>query len=129
MIEPHGERVELRLPVLAVTVEPQRGLEDRAGFEPVAADPAGALLRDEAGPDQDLDVARHGLQRDIERRGQFRDEQILAVEPRQHRAAHRIGKRGEDAVEHRFHRSFRGIERFDRCHLRQTYSTVMLIVN
>ncbi len=41
------------------------------------------------------------------------------VEPRQHRTPHRIGKRGEDAVEHRFRRPFRGIERFDRCHVRQ----------
>ena len=114
MIEPGGERVELRLPIFAVAIEPQRGLEDRPGFEPAAADPAGALLRDEAGPDQDLDVARHGLQRDIERRGQFRDEQILAVEPREHRAPHRIGQRGEDAVEQRFRRPFRVIERFDR---------------
>jgi hypothetical protein len=119
VIEPGGERVELRLPIFAVAIEPQRGLEDRPGFEPAAADPAGALLRDEAGPDQNLDVARHRLQRDVERCGQFRNEQILAVQPRQHRAPHRIGKRGEDAVQHRFRRSFRGIERFDRCHVRQ----------
>jgi len=62
VVEPGGKGVELRLPVFAVAIEPQRGLEDRAGFEPAAADPAGALLRDEAGPDQNLDVARHGLQ-------------------------------------------------------------------
>jgi len=62
VVEPGGKRVELRLPVFAVAVEPQRGLEDRAGFEPAAADPAGALLRDEAGADQNLNVARHGLQ-------------------------------------------------------------------
>jgi len=112
VIEPGGERVELRLPIFAVAIEPQRGLEDRPGFEPAAADPAGALLRDEAGPDQDLDVARHGLQRDIERRGQFRDEQILAVEPRQHRAPHRIGQRGEDAVQPRFFGCFARINGF-----------------
>ena len=62
MIEPHGERVELRLPVFAVAVEPQRGLEDRPGVEAAPADPAGALLLDEAGPDQHLDVARYRLQ-------------------------------------------------------------------
>ena len=101
MIEPYGERVELRLPVLAVAIEPQRGVEDRSGVEPAAADPAGALLPDEAGADQDLDVARHRLERDVERRGQFRDQQIRAVEPGQHRAPHRIGQRGEHAVERR----------------------------
>ena len=116
MVEPGGKGVELRLPVFAVAVEPQRGLEDRAGFEPAAADPARALLRDEAGADQNLDVARHGLQRNIEGRGQFRDEQIFAVQPRQHRAPHRIGKRREDAVEHHLHRSFRGIDSFRRNH-------------
>jgi hypothetical protein len=70
MIEPYGERVELRLPVLAVAVEPQRGLEDRPGVEAAPADPAGALLFDETGPDQHLDVARHRLQRNGERRRQ-----------------------------------------------------------
>ena len=99
MIEPHGERVELRLPVLAVAVEPQRGLEDRPGIEAAPADPAGALLLDEAGADQHLDMARHRLQRDVKRRGQFRDEQILAVEPRQHRAPDGVGERGKDTVE------------------------------
>ena len=107
MIEPHGERVELRLPILAVAVEPQRGLEDRPGVEPAPADPAGALLFYEAGADKDLDVARHRLQRNVERCRQLRDEQILAIEPRQHRAADRIGKRGKDAVE----QHLRAIER------------------
>jgi len=62
VIEPGGERVELRLPIPAIAVEPQRRLEDRPGFEPAAADPARALLLDEAGPHEDLDVARHRLQ-------------------------------------------------------------------
>ena len=101
MIEPRGERVELRLPVFAVAVEPQRSVEDRTGVEPAAANSAGALLLDEAGADQHLDVARHRLQRDVERGGQLRDQQIRAIEPGQHRAADRVGQRGEHAVEHR----------------------------
>ena len=114
MIEPRGERVELRLPVLAVAVEPQRGLENRPDLEPAPADPAGALLPDEAGPDQHLDVARHRLQRDVERRRKLGDEQILAVEPRQHRPPDRIGERGKDAVEQRLARRFRQIDHFGR---------------
>jgi len=70
VIEPHGERVELRLPVFAVAVEPQRGVKDRPRIEPAPADPTDALLSDEAGADEDLAVARHRLQRDVERRGQ-----------------------------------------------------------
>jgi hypothetical protein len=101
VIEPRGERVELRLPVFAVAVEPQRGLEDRPGIEPAPADPTGALLPDEAGADQDLNVARDCLQRDVERRGQFRDEQIRAVEPGQHGTPDRIGQCGKHAVERR----------------------------
>ena len=99
MIEPHGERVELRLPVFAVAVEPQRGVEDRSGVEAAPADAAGALLPDEAGADEDLDVAGHRLQRNFERRGQLRDQQFRAIEPDQHRAPDRVGQRGEHAVE------------------------------
>ena len=129
MIEPHGEHVELRLPVLAVAVEPQRGLEDRPGIEPAPADPASALLLDEAGPDQHLDVARHGLQRYVERRRKLGDEQILAIEPRQHRAPDRIGERGKDAVEQRFFGRLARIYGFNRNHARQEYSIDSLIVN
>jgi len=114
MIEPRGERVELRLPILAVAVEPQRGLEDRPGVEPAPADPARALLLDEAGPDQHLDVARHRLQRDVERRRQLRDEQVLTIEPRQHRPPDRVGKRGKDAVEQRLSGRLRQIDHFGR---------------
>src|ERR1051326_281255 len=48
-VEPGGERVELRLPVFAVAVDPHGGLIDRSGIETAAADPAGALLRHEPG--------------------------------------------------------------------------------
>jgi hypothetical protein len=114
VIEPGGERIELRLPVFAVAVEPQRRLEDRPGIKPATADATGAFLLYETGADQNLNVARHRLQRDVERRRQFRDEQILAVEPRQHGAAHRIGERREHAVERRLRRAFRQAYRF-RC--------------
>ena len=100
MIEPHGERVELRLPVLAVAVEPQRGLEDRPGVEPAPADPAGALLLDEAGADKDLDVARHRLQRNVEPLGELRHQELAALEMHEDRAPHRIGQRREHLVEH-----------------------------
>jgi hypothetical protein len=121
VVEPHGERFELRLPVLAVAVEPQRGLEDRPGVEPAPADPARALLLDEAGPDQHLDMARHRLQRDVEWRRQLRDEQILAVEPGQHRAPYRIGKRGKDPVERCFFGRFARIDGFDCDHAGKHY--------
>jgi len=117
VIEPGSERVELRLPILAVPIEPQRGLEDRADIEAAPADPAGALLLHEPGPHEDLDVARHRLKRDVEWRGQFRDKQIFAIKPRQHGPPHRIGERREDAVERRFrHRAFRRVHRRRRNH-------------
>ena len=117
MIEPGGERVELRLPILAIPIEPERGLEDRARIETTAADPTGALLLHESGPHEDLDVARHRLERDVEWRGQFRDKQIFAIEPRQHSPPHRIGERREDAVERRLRRrAFRRVHRGRRNH-------------
>lgn len=106
----------MRLPVLAVAVEPKRGVEDRPGIKPAPADPAGALLLDESGADQHLNVSRYSLKRDVERRRQFRDEQILAVEARQDRAPDRVGKRGEDAVERRHFGDVRHVDSFYRNH-------------
>jgi len=99
VVEPRRERVELRLPVLAVAIEPDRGGKDRPGVEPAAADAAGALLRHETGAHEHLDVPRHGLQRDVERRRQFGNQPILPVERGQQGAPHRIGKRPENLVE------------------------------
>ncbi len=41
------------------------------------------------------------LQRDVERRRQLADQQRLAVEPREDRQPHRVGKRPENEVEGR----------------------------
>jgi len=101
-IEPHRQRVELRLPIAAVAVEPKRGLEDRAGVEPAAADPAAALLGDQAGAHQNPNVARHRLQRDAERRRQLADHQVLPIQPVEYLASHRIYERAEHLVEDRF---------------------------
>jgi hypothetical protein len=97
-IEPHRQRIELRLPIAAVTVDPQRRLEDRARVEPAAFDPTGALLGHQAGADQHLDVARHRLQRDRERRRQLSDQQIFAIELVEYLTPDRIGKRAEHQV-------------------------------
>jgi hypothetical protein len=98
-VEPHRQSVELRLPVAAVAVEPKRGPEDRAGIEPTAADPTRALLGDEPGAHQDLYVARHRLQRDVERLGKLGDQTIPAVEPGQDRSPHRVRQRAEYQVQ------------------------------
>ena len=98
-IEPHRQRVELRLPVAAVAVEPERGGEDRPGIELAAADPAATLLRHEPGPHQHLDMARHRLQRNIERRGELGDEQVFTIQSVEYRAPNRVGERAEDQIE------------------------------
>jgi len=100
-IEPHRQRVELRLPIAAVAVEPQRRLEDRAGVETAAADAAAALLGHQAGPHQHLDVTRHGLQRDGERRRQFGDQQVFTIQLVEYLAPDRVGERAEYRVKHR----------------------------
>jgi hypothetical protein len=98
-IKPHGQRVELRLPITAVAVEPERGGEDRPGIEPTAADPAAALLRHQPGPHQHLDVARHRLQRNLERRGELGDEQIFAIQSVEYFPPNRVGERTKDQIE------------------------------
>src|SRR5690348_3221065 len=72
LVEPGGERVELRLPIFAVAVDPHGRLIDRSGVEPAAADAAGALLGHQPGAHQYLDMARDRLERDGEGLGEFR---------------------------------------------------------
>jgi hypothetical protein len=98
-IEPHRERVELRLPVTAVAVEPERGGEDRPGIEPAAADPATTLLRHQPCAHQHMDVARHRLQRNVERRGDLCDEQIFAIQSVEYRAPNRVGERTKHLIQ------------------------------
>jgi hypothetical protein len=57
MNEPSGPRVELRLPVAAVLVDPHRGREHRADLEAAARDALRALLLHEPGLHQHLQVA------------------------------------------------------------------------
>jgi len=90
----------LRLPVAAVPVEPQRGLEDRAGIEAATADAAAAFLSHEAGAHQNVDMARHRLQRNFERRRQLGDQQVFAIKLVEYLAANRVGERTEHRVEH-----------------------------
>src|SRR5262252_716602 len=61
------EHVELLLPVLAVTVHPHGCIEQRTGVETAAADTPAALLLDQPGAHQNLDVSRYGLERNFER--------------------------------------------------------------
>jgi len=89
----------LRLPVAAIPVEPQRSLKDRPRIEAAAADPARALLRHQPGTHQHLDVARHRLQRNVERRRQLCDEQVLPIQPVEDRTADRVGERAERQIE------------------------------
>src|SRR6516162_10901238 len=94
-----GQQVELRLPILAVAVEPDRGVEDRPRRQATAADAAGPLLRHQPGAYQHLDVLRHRLQRDVEMLRDLRHQELLAVETAQDGAAYWIGERREHLIE------------------------------
>src|SRR5260370_26810 len=87
------QQVELLLPVLAVAIEPDGGVEDRAGVQAASADPPGSLLVDETGANQDLDMLRYRLQRDREGRGDFRNQKLATAEPAQNGAPDRVRKR------------------------------------
>src|SRR5258706_3776425 len=52
-----GQHIELLLPAFGIAIEPQRRVEQRAGAETAAADAAGALLLDQPGAHQHLDMA------------------------------------------------------------------------
>jgi len=94
-----GQQVELRLPILAVAVEPDRGVEDRPRRQATAADAPRPFLRHQPGAHQHLDVLRHRLQRDVEMLRDLRHQQLLPVETAQDRAAYRICERREHLVE------------------------------
>src|SRR6516162_991499 len=94
-----GQQVELRLPILAVAVEPDRGVEDRPSGQATAADAPGPLLSHQPGAHQHLDVLRHRLQRDVEMLRDLRHQELLPVETAQDGAAYRIGKRRKHLIE------------------------------
>lgn len=100
-IEPHRQCVELRLPIAAVAVEPERGLKDRASVEAAAADPAATFLGHQPGAHQDLNVARYCLQRNVKRGRQLGDQQVFTIKLVEYLAPDRVRKRSEHRVEHR----------------------------
>jgi len=57
-------------------------------------------LRHQAGAHQDVDVARHRLERNLERGRQFGDQQVFAIKLVEYLAANRVGKRAEHRIEH-----------------------------
>jgi hypothetical protein len=61
-VEPACQRIKLGLPILAVTVDPDRGGQDRCNVDAAAANPAASLLADQSRPHQHLDVAGHRLE-------------------------------------------------------------------
>src|SRR6516162_4084821 len=61
LLQPVLQSIELRLPIVAVVVDPDGGFIQRTGVEAAGADAAAAFLADKASPDQNLDVARDRL--------------------------------------------------------------------
>jgi hypothetical protein len=94
-----GQGFELGLPVFGVAVEPERRVGQRLGVEAAAADAARTGLGDQTGADQDLDMARDRLQRDVEGLGELGNQKGGAVQPLEDGAAHRIAEREEDRVQ------------------------------
>jgi hypothetical protein len=56
------------------------------------------MLGHQAGAHQHLNVPRHRLQGNRERRRQLGDQQIFAIQSVEYLAAHRVGKRAEHQV-------------------------------
>ena len=94
-----GEGIELRFPETPVVIDPIC----RFAQWP-RAQPANAPLRIDPPLNQPcalehIQVARNRRQRDVERFGEIADGGVAAGKARQYRAARRIGKRSEDAIE------------------------------
>src|SRR5262249_4713423 len=94
-----GQQVELRLPILAVAVEPDCGVEDRPRHPAAAPDAPGPCLGHQRGAHEHLDGLRHRLQRDVEMLRDLRRQELLPVETAQDGAAYRIGERREHLIE------------------------------
>jgi hypothetical protein len=105
--------------VFAVAVEPERRRQHRSGIEAAATDAPGAFLAHQSCADQDLDVARHRLQRDIEWRCEFGHQQCAFIQPPQDRAPGRIRESEEYSVKQRLIGVFRRFGRASRrkCHV------------
>ena len=72
---------------------------DRPCIQAAAADPPGPLLLHQARPHQYLQMPRHRLQRDVEMRRHFLNQQVLAIQPVEDRPPDGIGQRAEDQAE------------------------------
>jgi hypothetical protein len=87
-------------PESLIVIEPFSGGAHRFGLEAAGDGAAGLLALDEPRIRQDVEMLHHRRQRHLERLGQFRDRNALALaQLREQRAPRRIGKRGKGAVE------------------------------
>src|SRR5262245_14961328 len=86
--------------MFAVPIDPRGRAQNGPDFQTAAADAARSLLLDHACVVQHLNVARDGLQRDLEWLGGLGKQQRTALELLEDAPADRIGERRKDAVEH-----------------------------
>jgi len=93
------EPVEALGPELAVARQPLGRVAQRLGPEVAEPDGRLAAARDQPGLLEHLEVPRDGGLGHRERRGELGDAGLSALEPREDRAAGRIGERTEDCVE------------------------------
>src|SRR5262249_2767740 len=99
VLDDAAERVQPGFPCLAVLVDPFRGGLQRRGLQP-AGTPLGVTAPgDEAGPLENLQVLRDGLEAHGERLGQLADRRVTGGQARQDRPPGAIGERGEGGIE------------------------------
>lgn len=81
-------------------MEPFEGVAHRLGIEPAGDGASGLLAGDQAGIGQHVEMLHHRRQRHPERRRERAHRQLgLGGEAHHQRAARRIGKRRESAIE------------------------------
>ena len=99
--EKRGEVVELLLPERFVKRNPVGGLLKRRGLQAALPHTAGLGRGDEAGVGEHAQVLHDRWHRHPVRRGEVADRRVAGREPREDRAARRIGERAERRVEAR----------------------------
>ncbi len=99
MFEVGGEAFELRLPELAIVLDPIARAPHGSGAQAGAPYAALAFDRGESGATEHAHVLGDGGERHVEARCEFANRAVAGGEPRQDLAARGIGERGKRGVE------------------------------
>ncbi len=101
LVEIALERIELPPPEAAILGDPVSSRLERLGREPAAPLAPDLVIEDEPRPPEHTHVLEEGGERHPVRLRQLAHRRLPVLQPLEHRPAHRVGQRGEGAVQGR----------------------------